>query len=214
MLPLLKKPTDKPTAATVPAWHPNFRNFERLPDTKVVRTSFFINGIAVVVVLILGITLFYREYSLNTLRQQTAYWESEVTKNKQASDRAIVLFKQFQEEEKQIFALRDFMQGSKIVVSDFVLQLGESIPATIMLTGLEYRPTVILLRANVAGTADTASGETSLYLDKLRVTQPFKDLFENVKLNAIVRDPAAGLMRIEVGLQFKTPKAPAAPAKK
>lgn len=209
MLPLLKKPSDKPSVATVPAWHPNFRNFERLPDTKVVRTSFFVNGVAIVLVLILAIFTIYREYSLNTLRTQARDWQTEVDKNKPASDRAVAAFKQFQEQEKQIFALRDFMQTSKITVSEFILQLGESIPPTVLLTSMEYRGTSIALRANVAGTADTASGEASLYIDKLREYPPFKELFESVKLNNIVRDPAGGLMRIEIVLQFKAPKAPA-----
>ena len=29
----------------MPAWHPNFRNYEKLPDIKVVRTAFFVNGV-------------------------------------------------------------------------------------------------------------------------------------------------------------------------
>ena len=33
-------------SAVAPVWHPNFRNFERLPDTKVVRTTFFVNTAA------------------------------------------------------------------------------------------------------------------------------------------------------------------------
>ena len=49
MLSLLKKKPDAAAANLTPAWHPNFRNFERLPDTKVVRTTFFINGGAIAV---------------------------------------------------------------------------------------------------------------------------------------------------------------------
>ena len=43
--------TKKSDAAlnVVPAWHPNLRNVENLPDTKVVRTAFFVNGFAMLV---------------------------------------------------------------------------------------------------------------------------------------------------------------------
>ena len=44
MLSLLKKKPDAAAANQTPAWHPNFRNFERLPDTQVVRPTFFVNG--------------------------------------------------------------------------------------------------------------------------------------------------------------------------
>ena len=46
MPPLLKKKSDAAAVSLVPAWHPNFRNFEKLPDIKVVRTAFFVNGAA------------------------------------------------------------------------------------------------------------------------------------------------------------------------
>ena len=44
MLSLTKKSDAVPVAA--PLWHTNFRNFDRLPDTKVVRTAFFVNTAA------------------------------------------------------------------------------------------------------------------------------------------------------------------------
>ena len=59
MPPLLKRKPEKAAAPLVPAWHPNFRNFQRLPDTKAVRTSFFLNGIAAVVTICLLLVLAY-----------------------------------------------------------------------------------------------------------------------------------------------------------
>ena len=57
MLPFLKKKSEASAAPAVPNWHPNFRNFEKLPDIKVVRTAFFVNGAAVSVALALGLVL-------------------------------------------------------------------------------------------------------------------------------------------------------------
>ena len=47
MLSLTKKSDSEPVAA--PLWHTNFRNFEQLPDTKVVRTTFFVNTAAIAI---------------------------------------------------------------------------------------------------------------------------------------------------------------------
>ena len=210
MLSSLKKSSDK-QSVTVPAWHPNFRNFERLPDTKAVRTSFFVNGVAIFVVLILAIYTIYREYGYSVLRGSTAEWEVEIKAKKPASDQAIVQFKKFQEEEKQILALRDFTASSKLVVSDLILQLGEILPKSIKLTTIDYKPASVILRGNIEGSPDEASGQATAYLDVLRKHIPFTVLFESITLTNITRDPASSQLRFEINMKFKSaPKPPAA----
>ena len=75
---LPKRKPEKARAPLVPAWHPNFRNFQRLPDTKPVRTVFFINGLAVVVALVLLLFVAYQEYALFTVNRQIAELEAQI----------------------------------------------------------------------------------------------------------------------------------------
>ena len=203
MLSSLKKPSDKASAVTVPAWHPNFRNFERLPDTKVVRTSFFINGVAVVIALMLGGYTIYREYTSHELRGQNAYWDRESAVKKPASDQAIALYKKFQEEEKQIFALRDFKAGTRLVISDFLLNIGETLPQGVMLNSFDYKAAGVTLRGSIAGLPDEASGKAAAYLDSLRKYKPFAGLFDSITLANIVRDNASGNLKFEIYMKFK-----------
>ena len=203
MLSSLKKPSDKASAVTVPAWHPNFRNFERLPDTKVVRTSFFVNGVAVVIALMLVVYTIYREYNSHELRSQTAYWDRESAVKKPASDQAIALYKKFQEEEKQVFALRDFKAGTRLVMTDFLLSLGETLPRGVTLSSFDYKASGVSLRGNIAGSPDEASGQAAAYLEILRKYKPFSELFENIALADIVRDNASGNLKFEVYMKFK-----------
>jgi len=81
MLSLLKK---KPDAAAnlTPAWHPNFRNFERLPDTKVVRTTFFVNATAIVVALVALIFTANREIGLHSLNSQIGEIEAQIVRER------------------------------------------------------------------------------------------------------------------------------------
>ena len=44
LLQLTRKSDAEPAAA--PLWHPNFRNYDRLPDTKAVRTALLVNLVA------------------------------------------------------------------------------------------------------------------------------------------------------------------------
>jgi hypothetical protein len=55
MAPPQTKKSD--AALVVPAWHPNLRIVEQLPDTKVVRTAFFVNGAAMLVAIALALYL-------------------------------------------------------------------------------------------------------------------------------------------------------------
>ena len=57
MLSLLKRKPEAAAVSEMPPWHPNLRNFARLPDTKVVRTAFFINGASVFIAL--GLLLWF-----------------------------------------------------------------------------------------------------------------------------------------------------------
>ena len=204
MLPFLKKPSDNASTVTVPAWHPNFRNFERLPDTKAVRTTFFINGLAILVASSLVIYAGYREFGLRALQADTEIAQKTVDTNKPASDQAIALFRKFQEEEKKVAALQGFLSGSKLVLSDFLLQMGASLPPSVTLNSIDYKPSAVTLIGAISGAPDEASGQAVAYVDRLRKNEVFSGMFEAITLSNIARDPGTGQIRFSIDLRFKT----------
>ena len=88
MLSLLKKKSDADAAPAVPAWHPNFRNYQTLPDIKAVRTAFFINGVAILVMLSLAGYLGLQEWQLRGVNAQLAEVQAQVDRDKRVSDQA------------------------------------------------------------------------------------------------------------------------------
>src|SRR5258707_603765 len=102
MLSLLKKKSDAGSVPQVPAWHPNFRNYEKLPDIKVVRTAFFINGAAISVAVALLIYFGFQEWKLHQIQVQITDWQRQIDRDKKTSEQAIALFKKFQTEEAKI----------------------------------------------------------------------------------------------------------------
>jgi hypothetical protein len=98
-LPFLKKKSEAASAPLVPAWHPNFRNYEKLPDIKVVRTAFFVNGAAITIALALLTYFGFQEWQLRNLQGQIADWQRQIDRDKAGSDRAVALYKKFQAEE-------------------------------------------------------------------------------------------------------------------
>jgi len=195
----------------VPAWHPNFRNFERLPDTKAVRTSFFVNGVAVVIAVSLLLVFAYQEYALYVLDRQVAEWQTRIDRDTRGSAVAIAEYKKFQEEEKKIVEVDAFL-ATKIVASALFLDLGRSLPNRIALQNIIYRHDGVNLRGVVRGAGDRASGEVAAYVQKLKNEPAFGPVFESISQSTLTRESQTGRLTFEMFMKFKS--AAPAPAKK
>lgn len=202
MLSLLKKKPDAAAANQTPAWHPNFRNFERLPDTKVVRTTFFVNATAIVVALVALIFTGNREVSLHSLNAQLEEIEAQIVRDKPASDKAVSLFTKFQAEEKQLAEVEAFLKARPIV-SDLVLRVAQTLPKNIALDYLDLRENLVTIRGTVRGAPDMASGYASTYVDQLRTDPELALKFDDVLLKNLNRIPTSGRLAIEIELKLK-----------
>ena len=201
-MPSPAKKSDPQQAPLVPAWHPNFRNHERLPDTKVVRTLFFVNFAAIAITASLLLYFSYQEYRIKNLSRQIAEWQTQIDTNKKASDQAQVLSRKFADEEKKIDELGKFM-SQRMVLSQLLLHLGSTLPPDMALDETEIRETGVDLRGVAAGTPDEASGLTSAYVEKLKQDKYFSGIFEDVALNRLERGPGTERLEFELFLRFK-----------
>jgi cell division protein FtsB len=201
-MPSPLKKSDQLQAPLVPAWHPNFRNHERLPDTKVVRTQFFVNFVAIAVAASLLLYFSYQEYRIKNLRHQVAEWQSQIDTNKKASAQAQVLSRKFGEEEKKIDELNSFLK-QRLVLSEFLQHLGSTLPPEMAVDAVEVRETGVDLRGVAAGTPDEASGRTSAYVEKLKQDQYLLGIFEDVALNRLERAQGSERLTFDVFLRFK-----------
>jgi len=193
--------------ALAPNWHPNFRDFERLPDTKVVRTTFFVNVAAITLAVALLLGVGWREYQISALNQQLAEAEATVARNRKANADALRHSQAFVAAEKKIAEAAAFVAGP-LAPTDFFRLLGASLPREVQLDFAELRlgdpkARLCLLRGVVAGTKDEASGAASAYVETLRTLPEFAALFEKVELRAITTDPRTGMLSFEIQLRFK-----------
>lgn len=202
MLSFLKKTSDKSGGVLVPAWHPNFRNFERLPDAKAVRQLMIINILAIFVVCILALYAGWRERQLGALRSETNEALRVIEATKGPSENAVALYKKFVEEEKKIFALNDFLSESPMIVSDFLLELGASVPQLVDIESIDYKSTAVVLRGGIDGPSEEATERAIAYVKDLQANAVFAKLFETISLPSIGRDPGTGRIRFEINLKF------------
>ncbi|HEX9781152.1 MAG TPA: hypothetical protein VGA56_00270 [Opitutaceae bacterium] len=191
-------------------WHPSFRADDRLPDLKVVRTSFFINIIFFTAAA--GAILFtaYREYIAISLRSDTqkalARIEAAGAQNSQflsMSNEFSIAAKKFTEIEK--FRKAPF-QSSELLVA-----LSRTLPATIDFTTVTYNKDLLMLRGSIRGASDTASARLTAYLDILRQEALIGGVFPDISLTSLLRDPRTQGLSFEIILK---PDAAARAAKK
>ena len=212
MLSLLKKKSEVDAAPAQPAWHPNFRNYEKLPDVKVVRTAFFINGVSVFLAVALLVYTGFREWQIRVIGGQVADIQEQIGRSKEASDQAIALYKKFQADEVRAGEVETF-QRSKPVVSALLLRLAQTLPKDIALDTFELRENGLTLRMSVRGDAAAASGHATAYLEQLRTDKELS-LFDQFTFTSTpTRNPATGRMAVEFLLRLK-PAAPAPGGKK
>ena len=207
MLSLLKKKSEATAAPALPAWHPNFRNFEKLPDIKVVRTAFFVNGAAIAVTLALAIFFGMHEWQLHVLKGQIVEAQKRIQRGKAGSDAAVAQFKKFQTEEARITELDTFLK-SKPLVSELLLHIGETLPPAIAIDSIDLRETGIVLRFSVRGTPVTSAGYANNYVEQLKADPKLMERFGGAEMTSISQNPATGRMAVEVLVPAKAAKKP------
>ncbi|MEY2881503.1 MAG: hypothetical protein RLZZ15_3883 [Verrucomicrobiota bacterium] len=207
-LPFLKKKSEAVAVPLVPAWHPNFRNAEKLPDIKPVRTAFFVNGAAGLVALVALTLVGIREYNLRSLNAQIAEFDVQIGRTKRSSELAVASFKKFQAEEAKVLEVDAFVK-SKPVVSDLLLHIGNTLPKNIALDTFDLRDAGLSLRFTVRGSSETAGDRANAYLEQLRTDKSLTDKFDDFAITSFSRHATTGRLLVDLFLKFKT-----APAKK
>jgi hypothetical protein len=196
------KKGDKAAAALAPSWHPNFRNFDRLPDVKVVRTSFFVNCAAIVIVSGVLLYLGLQEYKLHGIRIQISDCERQIEENKKPSEQAVRLYVKFQGEEKKAEEVAAFIK-TDFVRSDFVIELGQSLPTNIALESIDLHEGGVSLRGIVRGTSDEASGLAQAYINLLRADPQLSTKFQAITMPSLDRDGKDGQLTFEIFMKSK-----------
>jgi len=205
MLSLSKNSDARPLAA--PLWHANFRDYERLPDTKLVRTTFFINTAAIAVTIALLLWACYREYSIYSVHVQIADANRQIASNQKQNAESLKLSKSFLDEQKKIDEGIAFVQVP-ITAVEFIKIVGATLPKDISVDFADIRLNdpknmVFQLRGRVAGSPDLASGITSSYVDMLRADPVLSKVFEPIELKRLDRDAKGGFMVFEISLTIK-----------
>jgi Tfp pilus assembly protein PilN len=202
MLSLLNKSGGKSDAGQALAWHPNFRNAEQLPDTKTVRTKFFVNVVAITLLAALVLVVTLRELKLASLRSELADVEAQIAAATKPSEKAIADYKLYQEQEKR-FNDAYALVKDPFRVPEFLMHLGSILPHGVRIKRVDFRGQVVNVSGSVRGLDAAASDVASEFVKTLQSDKDFAVHFSAITLRDLGRNVDDGNMNFELVFAFK-----------
>jgi len=185
-----------------PGWHPDFRVSNTLPDNKIVRTDFIVNGVALAI-LALAVWAFYaREAQLADATGEVARWTTDIEASKPRFNDALALQREFSEAEKRIGEVVAFSR-SPVEISELLARLGDSLPKLVAIDVVERREDAFVVRGTIVGASERATGIANAYLDALNADAYFAQRFEGIRLNNINRESRANRLFFEIGMKLR-----------
>ena len=215
MLSLLNKSGGDKAALQSISWRPDFRDLSQLPDTKTVRTAFFVNGLAIAVTGALALYVANREWEVAGVQGSLSDVEERIAAATPASEKAQAIYKLFQAEEAKFKEAFVFASDS-FRLQNFLFHLGTILPPDVMVRRVDFRGLgqTLVLSGSVKGLDATASDLASRFVKQLQTDAEFAKYFSSVELTNLGRNAEEGSLNLELVFAFKKPEAQKGDAKK
>ena len=201
MAPSRTRKSDSASSAS-PSWHPNLRIAEQLPDTKVVRTAFFVNSLGAVLAIVPALFLGHQQWTLHGVNKEISEWQRTIDQEKKESQSAVALYGQFKAEEAKANEVVDFV-ASKPALSDIILRLGSITPKKIAFDALDFKDSGITIKATIKGAPDPAAGIASAYEKQLRTDKVLGPVSASGPSDNEEEQPTTAALVIEIFCEYK-----------
>lgn len=192
----------KDSKSAMPAWHPNFRIAETLPDTKVIRTSFLVNAAAAALLIGVGTALVMREMEVHAKNNAIAELEAESAKLTVEHRAAIPLQTQFTEVEKRFAEFETFRKAGW-PASRLLERLSATLPRMVTISLFEVQKGAVEVQGSIAGSLDQAPGVFNGYLEGLTKDAELGELVTNIRQQTVKRNQQTGLLGFTIKMELK-----------
>ncbi len=167
-------------------WRPDFRDHETLPDTKVVRTSFFLSVAFLASAIGIAMVLGFREYQKIELQESLNALQIEVDGMKGEHGEKVSSNGKFMEAFGRIEEIQA-MRSDQMIGSDLLVSVSAALSKQMVLTQLQYEKKNIVLEGTLDVGADEASALMDEYIEKLKEMNADQGRFESYNLLSIQR---------------------------
>lgn len=208
----------KPKKTVQPAWRPNFRSQEGLPDIKIIRTDFLLNlGTLAVAVLLLGYYAF-TEYNIQSLSGSLTTVEESIAAGVRDNRLALQQHAEFERLAKPLRELQLFKElpyDTAALLNELTLLQ----PDDTVLVGLHFDPVItekgklkeVSYRLRVQGTAldlpdKPATDAITGYRDQLGQMPSIAPVVQDTQLTQFTRDDKLGIFQFTIELSIQPEK--------
>lgn len=201
-----------------PAWHPNFRDPEALPDIKVVRTDFAFNLIACALAFALLGLVGFNEYTAMSLGSEVSKLESKRTALRGPDSKSITISNNFAKQAERVGQVAEFME-QPASISKLLVEVANIIPEDMLLSSFAYslamenvtkgkkksrvRIRRIQIRGNVTGNPESAPELVDDFRQDLLELPTIKPHIDTIKLASLERDDTLDVFNYTLDLTFK-----------
>ncbi len=210
----MKKILKKQPPAPIP-WHPDFRDLTTLPDVKIVRTSFFVNGISVLVLIGLLMLVGYHELERHGVKEEIENLEAQIAKNKARNTEVLRMHNEFRKEARMIEEVSQFVEGS-FDFSTFFATLGDSMLPGMKISTVTYQDAgtrnktpvkELQINGSIVGARDMAASIVTEYVNGFTEHPYFSTVVESAVPTSLVPTQEGDMMAFGIRLTMKAVEA-------
>lgn len=201
-----------------PLWHANFRVVDTLPDTKLIRTGFILNFLAVFIAVGLLSYAGLREYKTYDLSIDIDELNSNIEINSSENKKRLHLNTQFEMLSNKLKELDRFRSSNPFSPPDLILALSEVRAHEIVLSNVDFRDVEIRkgrtitiknrisLVGKVTGTSEGATQTVYDYIQRLESLEMFSGHIEKINLDSLLRDEESEIFDFSILIELNMKK--------
>jgi len=185
-----------------PCWHFDYCDPLHLPEDRVVRVRFLVNGGASVIAVILLIILGWQLVASRSAASQVRFWEETVAAHRRESDELKLVSRDYTAESNRIRDVCEAMRQPP-VCSSFLINIGRTLPERMTADMISMSEGSVIIRGSLAEPAERASRVLGRYLESLRANPDVGPLFADISAPSLERAKDDSSFTFEIVLKLR-----------
>lgn len=187
------------------AWRVDYRLSAALPSNDLVRRRFIVNIVAVTLAAAAFVFTGWQLYASRELSAQIEYWEKRNTENRRSILEITKLSQSISKKTERINYAYELM-AMPFPLSELILNLGRSRPATIRIDLIAKTDTGVMLHGSLRQQSEEASRSARRYVEDLRRDPAVGPLFETITITSFNREGTTENHKFEINFKLKPTK--------
>ncbi len=185
-------------------WKTDFRQIGSLPDTKAVRTSFYVNIGAAGILAASLIYVAINESSISDKETELQALTSDASRMQPTNTDITNKDKQFSAQKARLLDIENFINTQGMDPLNFIQSVAESLPPQVILENIEQKASIGKITGYVKSSAEVATGIVYNLEQALNKHATLAKNFSSISISNVVKDSQNERLNFEI--TFSNPK--------